>query len=94
MEGIAAWFARISWPLVSRVLSSLGVGTVTYVGADTALGSALTAAKAAFTGLGGDVLQLIALAGVFDAMSIVSGGLISGLAWLTLKHFAIQSTGP
>ena len=94
MEGIAAWFARISWPLVSRVMSSLGVGTVTYVGADTALGSALTAAKAAFTGLGGDVLQLVAMAGVFDAMSITAGGVISGLAWLTLKHFAIQSTGP
>ena len=94
MEGIADWLARISWPLVSRVLSALGVGTVTYVGADTALGSALQAAKSAFTGMGADILALLAIAGVFDAMAIMSGGIMSGLAWMVMKRFALQTTGP
>jgi Protein of unknown function (DUF2523) len=93
MEGIADWLARISWPLVSRVLSSLGVGTVTYVGADTALGSALTRAKAAFAGIGADILALLAMAGAFDAMAIMSGGIVSGLAWMVMKRFALQTTG-
>lgn len=93
MEGIADWLARISWPLVSRVLSSLGVGTITYVGADTALGSALTQAKAAFAGIGADILALLAMAGAFDAMAIMSGGIVSGLAWMVMKRFALQTTG-
>ena len=94
MDGIAAWIARISWPIVSRVLASLGAGTVTYVGADTALGSALGAAKNAFVGLSGDILQMLAIAGFFDAMSIMSGGIVSGLAWMVMKRFAMQTTGP
>jgi len=93
MEGIAEWLAKISWPLVSRVMGSLGVGTATYVGADSALGSALSAAKAAFTGMGGEILQILALSGFFDAMAIMSGGLVSGLAWMVMKRFALQTTG-
>lgn len=93
MEGIADWLARITWPLVTRVLSALGAGTVTYVGADSALSQALQAAKNAFGGLAGDVAQLLAMAGFFDAMAIMSGGIVSGLAWMVLKRMALQTTG-
>ena len=91
MDSIADWLAAISWPIFSRVLAALGVGTVTYTGAETALQSALSSAKAAFAGIGAEVLQIIAMAGFFDAMAISSGGLMSGLAWLVLKKFALQS---
>lgn len=94
MEGLAQWLASISWPIVSRVLGSLGVGYVTYEGADTAVQTALGAAKAAFTGIGPDLLQLLAMAGIFDALSITSGGIVSGLAWMVMKRFALQTTGP
>lgn len=94
MDDIAGWLARISWPLVSRVMSSLGVGTVTYTGADTALTSALDAAKGSMASLGGEVLQILAMSGFFDAMAITSGGIVSGLTWLVLKRFALQTTGP
>lgn len=91
MESIAQWLSDLTWPIVSRVLASLGVGTVTYAGAETALRSAIDTAKTAFQGMGGEVLQIIAMAGFFDAMAITSGGLVSGLAWLVLKKFALQS---
>ncbi len=94
MEGMAKWLSDISWPLVSRVLVALGFGTVTYTGADTALQSALGAAKAAVGGIAVDVAQLLALAGFFDFMAITSGGIVSGLAWIVLKRFALQTTGP
>lgn len=93
MDGIAAWIASISWPIVSRVMSSLGAGTVTYLGADAALRTALTSAKDSFAGMAGDIFQLLAMAGFFDAMSIMSGGIVSGLAWLVMKRFAMQTTG-
>lgn len=91
METIAEWLAKISWPIVSRVLAALGIGTVTYTGAQTALQSALTSAKASISSIGAEVFQIVAMAGFFDAMSITSGGLVSGLAWLVLKKFALQS---
>lgn len=92
-EGLADWLAKISWPLISRALTSMGVGTVTYVGAESALSSALNSAKAAFTSIGGDLLNIIAMTGFFDAMAIMSGGLVSGLAWMVLKRFALQNSG-
>lgn len=93
MDTIANWLASISWPVFSRVLAALGVGTVTYKGADVALQSAYQGAKTAFTSIGGDVLQLLAMAGFFDAMAITSGGVMSGLAWMVMKRFALQTTG-
>lgn len=91
LEDIAAWLARISWPLVSRVLTSLGIGTVTYTGANEALTSALGTAKGAFSGLASEIVQLITMAGFFDAMAISAGGLMSSLAWMVMKRFALQS---
>ncbi|WP_448676459.1 DUF2523 domain-containing protein [Delftia acidovorans] len=93
MEGIAEWLAKISWPLVSRVLVSLGFGYTTYEGADTAITNAISSIQGAFAGLGSEVLQLLAMAGFFDAMSITSGGIVSGLAWMVMKRFALQTTG-
>lgn len=91
MDTIASWLAEITWPIFSRVLAALGVGTVTYTGAKSALEMALTNAKTALAGIGHEVLQIIAMSGFFDAMAITSGGLVSGLAWLVLKKFALQS---
>lgn len=93
MDGIAGWLANITWPLVSRLLAALGFGYVTYEGATTAVNGALSAAKASMGGMTSDVLQLITMAGFFDFMSITSGGLISGLAWITLKKIALHTTG-
>ena len=91
MDSIAEWIARITWPLITRVMTAAGIGTVTYAGADTALSGALNAAKTALAGIGGDVLQLLAMAGFFEAMAISAGGLVSGLSWLVLKRFALQA---
>ena len=93
MDGIAAWIARITWPLVTRVFAALGLGTATYVGADTALSGALNAVRASFAGMTVDLLNLLLLSGFFEAMSIMAGGLTSSLAWMVLKRFALQTTG-
>lgn len=94
MEGLSKWLYDLSWPIVSRVLAALGVGTLTYTGADAALTNVLASAKGSFGGMAGEVTQIIAMAGFFDAMAISSGGIISGLVWMTLKRFALQTTGP
>ena len=91
VDNISDWLVSITAPMVTRVLAALGLGTVTYAGASTALTSALSSAKTAIGGLGGETLQILAMSGFFDAMAITSGGLISGLAWMVLKRYALQS---
>lgn len=93
MEGIAGWLAQTAWPLVSRVLAALGFGYVTYEGASAAVEGAISAAQSAAGGLVGEVAQILALAGFFDWMSITSGGIVSGLAWMAMKRFALVTTG-
>lgn len=93
MDSIAEWLAKITWPLVTKVMTALGVGTATYTGADAALSGALNAVKASFSSMTSDILNFLLLAGFFDAMAIMSGGLTSALAWMVLKRFALQTTG-
>lgn len=92
-EGLSKWLYDLSWPIVSRVMAALGLGTLTYTGVDAALTGVLDNAKTAFSGMSGDVVQIVSMFGFFDAMAITSGGIISGLAWMVLKRFALQTTG-
>lgn len=94
MDNIAQWLASITWPLVSRVFAALGLGTATFVGADSALSGALNAVKDSFSNLTVDLLNLLLLSGFFEAMAIMSGGMTSALAWMVMKRFALQTTGP
>lgn len=91
MEGWAKWLTDLSWPIVSRVLTALGFGTVTYTGASAALDGVLNAAKDAALGLTGGAVQILAMAGLFDYMAITAGGIVASLTWLVLKRFALQA---
>lgn len=88
---MGAWLAVIIGPLVKRALVAVGVGTVTYVGAMAALRQALDAAKSAMGGMAGEVLSLVAMAGGFQAASIIAGGLVAALSVSVLKRFALQA---
>lgn len=92
-DGLAQWLATITWPLVSRVLVALGLGTVTYTGASSALNSALDSAVGSAYQLTGVVFALVAKAGLFDVLAITSGGFVSGIAWLVAKRWAFAAGG-
>ena len=91
MDGLAKWLSDVSWPIVSRVLVAMGFGTVTYNGLSTAFDGVVDAAKTAVGGLLPTIAQLFALGGFFDHMAITAGGVISGLGYLVLKHFALKA---
>jgi cell division protein FtsX len=78
-------------PMAVRVLISLGLSVITYTGATLVLNNASNAAKAAFGGMAPDVLQLLALAGLFQAMSIVIGAIAGGIALMTFKRIGFAS---
>lgn len=90
---MGTWLAALAWPVVSRVLAALGIGTVTYLGLTAAINGALSSAKAAIGTLGAEVTQLMAMAGFFQAMAIIAGGMLAGITLMTLKKFSLKAVG-
>ena len=77
-------------PIAKRVLVALGLGVVTFTGVDIALQATLSQAKAAWAGgFAGPVADLVALAGMNTALSILAGALTARVTMLTLKRFAV-----
>ena len=91
MEGIGGWLSEYAGPLVKRVLAALGFGYVTFEGANAAVEGALDAIRTAAGGIVLEVAQLLALAGVFDYLSITAGGVVGGLAWMTVKRMTLKT---
>jgi hypothetical protein len=91
MDSWIDWLWQSCVPVAKRVLGALGFGYVSFEGAATALETAFDAVRTALGGLAGDVAQLLAMSGFFDAMSITSGGIMSGLAWMMLKRWAVSA---
>ncbi|HXC40743.1 MAG TPA: DUF2523 family protein [Burkholderiales bacterium] len=91
MPTFAALLMGLAWPMVARVLVSLGLGVITYTGASALLSAAVSAAKASFSGMTPDVLQLLALAGFFQSCAIMVGALAGGLALMTFKRLGLIS---
>ena len=84
------WLLSVASAASTRILAALGIGTVTYTGMSTAISGATDAAKTAFGGVSGDVLQILLLSGFPDALAIASGSLLSGAALIALKQFALN----
>lgn len=74
-------------PLARRVFISLGLSVVTFAGLSVAVNSMLSTAKAAWAGGGiGAGAQLIAMAGINTALSIIVGAIIGRVAMIALKR--------
>lgn len=93
MGSIAAWLGALAWPLVSRVILAMGLGTVTYLGLSAAVNGALSAAKGVLGGLSADVAGLLALAGFFEALSIGAGAIVASIAFSVAKKFTLRAVG-
>lgn len=92
MDSIGTWLASIAYPIVTRVLASLGFGFLSFSGATTAFDSAISYVQSLISGLPSDLLNIINMAGLFDFMAITSGGVGSGLAWMLVKRLAVVAT--
>ncbi len=88
---LAALLSALAWPLVSRVLLSMGLGVISYTGASAALSQLVNAAKATWSGGSADLLAILTIAGVFQAMAIIVGGITAGLALLVFKRIGLVS---
>ena len=91
MTGLGTFLASIAAPIAKRVMIALGFGVVSYAAMTAALNAALSAAKSAWAGLAGfpEALQLIQMAGVNTAGSIIAGALVARVALQSLKKFEL-----
>jgi Protein of unknown function (DUF2523) len=89
---IATFIQSMVAPVAKQALFSLGIGTVTYVGSTAALNGALAAAKASMQGMTPEVAQILAMAGLFEAMAITAGALTSSMAFKAMKSFQLKTS--
>jgi hypothetical protein len=83
----AAFLMALVAPLARQILVSLGIGLITFVGMDAAIGGALSAAKSSLSGLPAAVTSVLALAGFFTAFSIIAGAMVARVSLMSLKKF-------
>lgn len=89
LQGFAAWMMALAAPVAIRALAALGIGAVTYVGADAALRGLLDQVQTSLGGITGELAGLLGLAGLFQAVSIIGGGMVSALAWSQLTRLGL-----
>ena len=89
MAGFGTFLVSLAGPIAKKVLTSLGVGVVSYAAVSAALAAVLSNAKAAWGGLAGDSLALIQMAGVSTAASILAGALTARVTLQLLKRFEV-----
>lgn len=88
---VGKWLVGLAWPAISRIMAALGLGTVTYIGLESALRSAITQAQSSLSGLAPDIMALLSMAGFVTALSVISGAAITSLAFVVLKRFSFRT---
>ncbi|MGT2454101.1 DUF2523 family protein [Cupriavidus basilensis] len=83
---MGAFLMAIAGPLARQVLVALGIGLITFVGLDTAVGAALAAAKGTLATIPASVAAILARGGIFTAMSILAGGITARVSLMVLKR--------
>lgn len=89
--GWGTFLVAIAGPVARQVLISLGFAVITYVGVDTAVNALLNSARTAWNNaVFGDAAQIIAMAGVNTAVSIIAGAIVARVTMLALKKLSPQ----
>jgi len=86
MGGLAGFLMALIGPLVRQALVAIGIGLITFVGLDTAVTSALSAAKSTLGQLPAAAMAICARGGMFTAMSIIAGGITARMSMMVLKR--------
>lgn len=89
MSTFAGLLTALAGPIAKKVLLSIGVGAVTYVGLQAAASTAISSAQSAFGGLAGPAAQILAMGGIFTAMSIIAGGIMAGVTMVAVKRLQL-----
>lgn len=90
MASLTSWVISVAGPVVKKALTQLGVGVVAYQGVEMAANALVAQARASWSGMPADVLQLMAISGVNTALGIVVGGIMARISLTVLKRFQLK----
>jgi hypothetical protein len=76
----AKLFLYLAGPIAIRVLTTLGLGVVTYIGFDAALTSIFNQIQAQFGTLSAELAGLLFLSGIPTAMSMIMSAMFARIA--------------
>lgn len=77
---LTAWLLAIVGPAALRVLTALGLSIVTFTGVTEVVRTMVTAAQNSWAGLPSAVLGLASLAGVPEALGMITGAMVARTA--------------
>lgn len=80
MSTIASFLMGMIGPLVIKALIALGIGLVTFTGVTVALDGLIQMAVSNWAGVSAVVLQLVGLAGIPEALGIITGAMTARVA--------------
>lgn len=72
-----------------NVLSSLGIGVISYAGIKTVFDELVALAQAQFANIASDALSVVQLAGVGEAIGIIVGAITFKLTMTTMSSLGI-----
>lgn len=76
----AKLFLYLAGPIAIRVLATLGLGVVTYIGFDAALTAIFTQIQTQFGALSADLSGLLFMSGVPTAMAMIMSAMFARIA--------------
>ena len=88
MSTFVAMFVGLAASLPSRILMSLGMGFVSFIGFGAIYAQIQSAVIAAWGGIGGASMQILSLAGFNTALGIVLGAFAAKLSMMLLPKLA------
>lgn len=85
---LAGFLLSMAWPVVRKVLAALGIGFVTYGGL-TLIATQVQSQVAEYWGLlGSNVIQILSMGGIPQALGILLGSLAARVAFITAAKLA------
>lgn len=93
--GFGVFLLEMVRPLVARVLVSLGLSLVTFVGMDLLMNQLIQVAQNAWGDLPLGILRLAGLAGIGEALSIIMGAILTRvMIWQLSRSSRILGANP
>lgn len=92
---IGAFLLALVQPILARILVALGFSVVSLVGMQALLSTLITATQNAWGGLPSQILALAGLAGVGQALGIITGAVMTRvMIWQLSKATRIMGANP
>lgn len=86
MNTIASLLMSIAGPMALRVLTVLGLGTLTFTGVTEGLQALIASAQTNWDSLGADLLALAGLAGIPQGLGIIAGAMTGRVGlWMAVS---------